>query len=377
MKILFTGDFVITDDFQGKMLIDTSIENLFKSADYRISNLEAPIINDIPAYKILKSGPHLRSSKETVLPYLEQLNINMVTLANNHILDYGEKGLKETIDFCKRNNIKYVGADKNLQEASKPRHIINEGIKISIINFAENEWASANDYSAGAAPMDLIDNVKLIQKEKKDCDLVFVIIHGGHEYYNLPSPKMQKEYRFYADNGADLLLGHHSHCLSGYEIHNNTPIYYSLGNFLFTKKSIHKDWYRGIVLEVEIFKTKKIKIKQHFVKQRERDFLVKVSTAKDFIEQFEYYSKVISNKKELQENWDRFIGTMSNTYLKYFDFTNSLKNKYVRRIFHLMGFGKSSLKQRALYLNLIRCEAHNDVLKNSLNLSLKKNIKDK
>ena len=58
-----------------------------------------------------------------------------------------------------------------------------------------------------------------------------MIVHGGHECYNLPSPRMQKQYLFYADQGADIVVGHHTHCISGYEVYKGVPIYYSLGNF--------------------------------------------------------------------------------------------------------------------------------------------------
>src|SRR5690606_34911013 len=124
--------------------------------------------------------------------------------------------------------------------------------KIAIINIAENEWASATDTSAGANGMDLIDDVKSIQEAKSQSDFVLVIVHGGHEYYNLPSLRMQKQYRFYIDNGADLVVGHHSHCISGMETYKNKKIYYSLGNFLFTKPSVFKGWYNGLILEVII-----------------------------------------------------------------------------------------------------------------------------
>src|SRR5699024_1090893 len=106
-------------------------------------------------------------------------------LANNHILDYDERGLKETLSVCKENNIKTVGAGKNLKEASKTLYIdYREEGKIAVINFAENEWASATEMTAGANPMDIIDNANQIKKAKEKANFVFVIIHGGHEYYN-------------------------------------------------------------------------------------------------------------------------------------------------------------------------------------------------
>src|SRR5690606_39051508 len=113
-------------------------------------------------------------------------------------------------------------------------------------------WASATETTAGANGMDLIDDVKAIREAKTKSNFLFVIVHGGNEHYNYPSPRMVKQYRFYAENGADAVIGHHTHCVSGYERHNNVPIFYSLGNFLFTKANRQDGWYSGIVLKLII-----------------------------------------------------------------------------------------------------------------------------
>ena len=76
MKILIAGDFFVSDDYANRQLIDQSVEELFASADYRIVNLESPITANDPKNKILKTGPHLRFSEDTVIPYLKQLHIN-------------------------------------------------------------------------------------------------------------------------------------------------------------------------------------------------------------------------------------------------------------------------------------------------------------
>jgi poly-gamma-glutamate capsule biosynthesis protein CapA/YwtB (metallophosphatase superfamily) len=191
MKILITGDLLINKPYSDSQ-IDDEIKGLFSESDFNIVNLEAPVTESTS--KILKTGPHLKSEKESTLEILKALNINLCTLANNHVLDYDEQGVLDTINFCKENNIQTVGAGKNKEEAAKVLYLETDVGKIAIINIAENEWASATDTTAGANGMDLIDDVKQIQKAKKQSDLVFVIVHGGHEYYNLPSPRMQKQW---------------------------------------------------------------------------------------------------------------------------------------------------------------------------------------
>lgn len=101
-----------------------------------------------------------------------------------------------TLEFCRNQNVKTVGGGMNIEEASQTLYIDSLEGKIAIVNFAENDWKAATPTPAGFNPMDIIDNTMQIQEAKSKADYVIVIIHGGHEYYNLPSPRMQKQYRF-------------------------------------------------------------------------------------------------------------------------------------------------------------------------------------
>src|SRR5690606_36954172 len=171
MKILITGDIVISKPYSFSQISD-EIRDVFSQSDYNIVNLEAPVTESTS--KILKTGPHLKSEKESTLEVLKALNINLCTLANNHVLDYDEQGVIDTLNFCQKNNIDTVGGGKNKRNASKVFYLQTEVGKIAIINIAENEWASATDTTAGANGMDLIDNIKTIQGAKKQSDFVFV-----------------------------------------------------------------------------------------------------------------------------------------------------------------------------------------------------------
>src|SRR5690606_10897216 len=116
---------------------------------------------------INKTGPNLNSNKDSVKDVLKCLEDDIVTLANNHILDYDEEGLKDTLSFCYKNKIKTVGAKMNLKDASKTLFIETEESRISIVNFTENEWTCAGTHSAGANSMNLIDNFKQIKEAKE------------------------------------------------------------------------------------------------------------------------------------------------------------------------------------------------------------------
>lgn len=371
MKLLITGDLVINQPYETSK-IDQSVIDLFKNSDLNIVNLEAPVTTSTS--KIIKTGPHLRADEQSTLNILKALEVDVVTLANNHVKDYDEKGVTDTISFCKENNIKTVGAGHDLNEASKTLYIDTAEGEIAILNFAENEWASATDSSAGANPMDIIDNARQINDAKQRADFVFVIVHGGHEYYNLPSPRMQKQYRFYAEQGADIVIGHHTHCISGNEVYNGVPIYYSLGNFLFTKQNIQKDWYFGLILGVEI-KEGKLQTQIHPLEQREGTFklsLLEKETKKNIMNRVSCYNDIIADEPMLKKEWDNHVKQMSNEYLGYWSPLSFVKNRYISAILRRLPISLINKKGLALYLNLMKCQAHRDMSKEIIGKYLSK-----
>lgn len=359
MKILVAGDLVVT---QSHSLLDKKLISLFQDSDFNIVNLEAPITDT--NVKILKTGPHLKSDSKLTLNVLNNLNINLVTLANNHIKDYGEKGVLDTIDWCNLNNIETVGAGKNIEAASEPKVISTSEGSIAIINIAENEWSSAGENSAGANGIDLIKNYNSIKEAKKKYDFVIVIVHGGLEYYNLPSPKVQERYRFYVDSGSDLVIGHHTHCMSGYENYKGSVIYYSLGNFLFTKQSKHESWYNGIVLEV-IFKNGNIHVNPHPINQS-YNFELKLLRDEEkekVLMELVKYSSIINDSNKLKKEWDSLIDSKTYQYINYWSPTSFIKSRYIKGLLSRLNINLSNKQGLALYLNLMRCETHNEISK--------------
>lgn len=371
INIKIAGDLVINKKY-GQGLIDSNLIEHFGNSDFNIVNLESPITTSTS--KILKTGPHLKGDTTSTQEVLHALKIDLVTLANNHILDYDEQGVNDTIEFCERHNIAFVGAGSNLANASKTFYLEEKNKIIGIVNFAENEWASAKDNSAGANPMALIDNVKQIKEAKSKADLVFVIVHGGHEYYNLPSPRMTEQYRFYVDNGADLVVGHHTHCISGYEIYNGVAIYYSLGNFLFTKPSDYKDWHKGIVLDITINEDNSISTIPHFVMQEPNTFQLSLVAKEELVliqNRFQEYSNIIKDDSLLEEAWKLFINKNYENYYYAWSPYSFIGNRYIRGIIWRLGISFKNRKARATFLNFMRCEAHSDLSKEVLEKYLK------
>jgi hypothetical protein len=255
IKILITGDFcpIRTTESLCKEQKFESIYNNFLSVlqdvDIKVTNLECPLTTSNTP--ILKLGNNIKASPECI-DLFKYGGFDVLTLANNHILDYGENGVEDTLQICKENEINTVGAGMDITEAAEPLYLNVKARKVAILNFAEHdEFNLAGKNQAGANPLNPAANYYKIIEAKKKAEIVILIIHGGNERYPYPSPKLKETYRFYADLGVSAIVGHHTHCVSGYEVYNNVPIFYSLGNFIFDNPSMkNKDWFKGLAVKL-------------------------------------------------------------------------------------------------------------------------------
>lgn len=205
-------------------------KTLFSSADFVLFNLETPLcVNGAP---IPKCGSNFRADPETA-EGLKYAGFNIAALANNHILDYGGKGLEETLKALDEAKIFRHGAGNSYEEATKPLKIESNGVEVTFLNYAEGEFSNIELSRAGAAPIDIISNKVAIENAKATSDVVIVSVHAGKEYQNFPSPLVQNLYREYISFGADLVIGHHPHIPQGIECYQNGIIVYSLGDFMF------------------------------------------------------------------------------------------------------------------------------------------------
>src|SRR5690554_5725925 len=222
--------------------------------------------------------------------------------------------------------------------------------------------------------MNLIKDTRKNQQAKNENDFVFVIVHGGHEYYNLPSPRMQEQYRFYAEQGADLVVGHHTHCISGHEVHQGTPIFYSLGNFLFTKPNPNEEWYTGLVLEVNVNEGK-LTTQLHPVGQSKVDFaltLLSADARTDVLAHVERYSEIICSEGELLEHWREFVKLRTKAYASYWSSKVFIRNRYLKALLNKLSISFTNITGLAYFLNLMRCEAHHDLSQAVLEEKLRK-----
>ncbi len=374
MKILIAGDYAPKARVQ-KMINSNDfsffdeIIGITSLYDFSILNLEAPIAGIKCSY-IKKSGPALRTTPK-VVDSIKYAGFDSVTLANNHFRDCGDDGVNTTINLLKENGIKTMGGGASLSESQKNLIIEISGKKIGFINVCEHEFSIATTNHGGSAPLDIIDVLNRIRTLKDESDYIIVIIHGGHEHYQLPSPRMKKLYRCFADAGANIVVNHHQHCYSGYEIYKGTPIFYGLGNFCFDWESKRNSlWNVGYMLGLDI--RDKISIELIPYEQCNEDSGIKLFNGdkkNDVLQDVERLNHIISDDSKLEACFADFC--IKNTHSVKTTFS-PLKGKILRGLakYHLLPYFLSESKSCAI-LNFIECEAHRDVVCNVLKRKIK------
>ena len=364
IKILIAGDFCPLD--RVSKLIDTcEYQSILKDiiqytaqADYSIVNLEAPVVHT-EEHAIDKCGPNLKCSDNAVKA-LKYAGFDMTTLANNHFYDYGDIGVKQTLEACINNGIDVVGGGINLSNASKTFYKDIRGVKVAFINCCEHEFSIASDSSAGANPLNLIQQYYSIQEAKQLADITIVIVHGGPEHYQLPTPRMKESYRFFIDAGADAVINHHQHCFSGYEIHKNKPIFYGLGNLCFDwpyKRNL--PWNRGYMVMLEI-ESEKVNFKLiPYIQCNDKpcvDIIKDVNDIHIFYEHINYFNSIIQSDNKLQEEYNAYLEKSKSQYLALFEpYSNRyLKALYRRRLLPTF----ISKNKRLMLFNYMNCYSH-------------------
>lgn len=177
--------------------------------------------------------------------YLHDIGVDAAVLANNHIYDFGEVGLLDTLDTLTQAGIPYVGAGRNLQEASAPIYYIVNDIKIALVAATQIERLDNPDTKGAtentAGVFRCLNPEKLyevVEMAKENSDFVIVYIHWGTENVTEPDWAQLDQAPKLAQAGADLIIGDHPHCLQGITYFDDTPVIYSMGNFWFNSRTI-------------------------------------------------------------------------------------------------------------------------------------------
>ena len=254
VTLAFTGDIYLSDILYNKYMtsgltgfLGQSLVDRFKNTDIMVCDHEYAATNLSDQYKADYQLYTYKAPTEREKIWSE-LQVDIVTLANNHTLDYGEQGLLDTFDALKANGISYIGAGKNLDEAIKADIREINGKKVAVL--AASRFVPNTGWYAGENKIGLMtsypgtDRFQMLKdeisrlKNEEGCDTVIVFVHFGTEKTNQINDNQPVIAHGYVDAGADAVIGCHAHTLQGIEIYNKAPIFYNLGNFLFESYSV-------------------------------------------------------------------------------------------------------------------------------------------
>lgn len=358
INILFAGDFIPPAklDVFSKDIID-----LLSGADFSILNLEAPVTINKKSIKKIGNNFRVDPSKFTCI---YNKFFKAVSLANNHIRDFGDEGVTDTLSFCRQNGIQFVGAGQNKIEASRPLKLRIQNRQITVFNYCEKEFNEASEGQAGANVFDLITAYQEILRERVYDNFIIVIFHGGIEYNYMPSRIITKQMRFLIDIGVDFILCHHSHRYSGIEIYRNKPIFYGLGNLLApTKTKNYPDWYKGIIVQLKI-DYNKIDFELHPTMMEndfQKVFLLSGEAKNDIIRHVDELSLTIKDENLFKEYWIKEFQELESRNKIYNIITSSNKFKYrLRKYLPNIYTSQFTEYQMLNLLNLIQCDSQRE-----------------
>ncbi len=218
-------------DEQGRGYPFEKVKTELEQYDFVFSNLETPITDD---GKMLAEKPYIFALDPDYASVLNTVKLDAVSIANNHIMDYGRTGLENTLQWLDKYGIARAGAGRNLEEARKPAIFRAGTTDIIILAYNERPPAEfdAGARTPGAAPLDMHVLKEDIRRHRTSTNLVLVSLHWGIEQTLYPRSYQVRLARAIIDAGADAIIGHHPHWPQGIEIYRSKPIFYSLGNFI-------------------------------------------------------------------------------------------------------------------------------------------------
>lgn len=225
-----------------------------RGADILFGNLETPLstrgtCEARPPQKLLDGRMNyfipLRGVPEAAAA-LREAGFHLVSLANNHMMDYGAIALADTLAALDQQGVEYVGAGRTREEAERPVYLERNGLRIAFLAFSvSGVEATASQPGVAWAREERI--IPAIAAARRNAEAVVVSLHWGADGERYPYPWQQRLAMEVVEAGASLIVGHHPHVIQGYEVRNQSLITYSLGNFIFD--AIDGEWGEGLILD--------------------------------------------------------------------------------------------------------------------------------
>lgn len=362
IKMLLFGDFKAPDI--SHFHPSEEIVKMVKEADISVLNFEAPISGY--GKGIAKSGPSI--SQDTQVPnVLVEMGFNVILLANNHMMDFGEEGCKATMDAFK--DVVTVGAGSS-EEAYCVKVVEKDGKRIGFLALCQYEFGileSKQEKGCGVAWVLSLDVEDVIKKARQEVDYLIVCPHAGVEHTKTPLPEWRHLYKKYIDWGADAVVASHPHRVQGCEYYNDKPIFYSLGNFFWGTVYDYPGWTEGLAVEIALNDSVEIKT---YSTSFDSDGNVKLAPNQDVMQPLNY---LLSTENEYMD----YINSLARTHWKGLMYgllrgvsgvSFKVGFKFFLRLFTHMLLGHSD---RQYALNIVRNESYRWLMQRSLMLKSK------
>ena len=334
----------------------------FEAAGLVIANLECPLIDQLTP--ISKTGP-VFGEDAACINGIRAAGIDVLCLANNHILDHGAEGLENTLAACAKAGISTVGAGANLAAARQVLVRKVDDVRVGVLAMAEHEFSIATASAPGANPLDLMDYVRSVAKCRDSFDYLIVLLHGGAEFFTAPSPRLKDTCHFMVETGANAVVVQHPHSFGGYESYLGGHIVYGQGA-LVMDEAIYRDrksFHEGILIELTIEQHGASSMKLlPFVQSdpvpgaRRMD----AQRAEAFLAGLAAKSRAILDDEYVSAEWRRFCEERKHGYLSVLLGHNRFLRRANRhgRIARMLYNGRRLLGTR----NVVCCETHREAL---------------
>lgn len=315
ISMLFLGDYAVRAP--QKYCIGATLRQEIQNADIIGLNFEGSVEGTEIISPTKKTIPQSLNSAK----WCEENGINLFSFANNHIMDFGEDGLKKTIStFDKNSSIIGIGT---YEDAFTPKIFNIKGKKIGFLaatsaDFSsfKTEWDDKNKIGAPwfrseKFTLAIIDSVKI-------CDYLFIIAHGGVEHFELPIPEIRDLYRFWIKLGVSGVIASHPHVPQGVENYQGVPIFYSLGNFIFEgSKNTHtlpKNWTNSIAAVINIDMEQ---VTFSYLPLSLSDGVVDVNLSKDYVDYMDKLCRTLEDDNLYKKLIDEQISIFADKFHQY------------------------------------------------------------
>jgi poly-gamma-glutamate synthesis protein (capsule biosynthesis protein) len=373
IEILACGDIVIGSN--GNHIISDELKKIIISSDISLCNFEAPIKSN--GHPIPKAGPHVDQSKSAINT-IKNCGFDILSLANNHIYDYGETGLKDTLSEITKHGLDYIGAGLSFDEAYELMIKKIDDIKIGFLSFCEAEFGALleDEGHGGYAWINHPSVNNIVRKSKQKVDVLILIAHAGEEEVPLPLPEWRTRYRELCDLGVDVIIGHHPHVPQGWEKYNNSLIFYSLGNFYFDWGGFKK---RADTSYSVLLKLDNGKIDYEIITHKKINNCLEIINDESFNAYLDKLNTLLKdNYSDISNQQSIYLyKTRHECYYKAYAMTTCKNTRLISKLYRIIKqlfFSTKDTKDRELLLlHNVRIESHRFATQRALSLLTEKN----